>query len=72
MWSSPIGLENNFQRIEPEFCNEKRTATKKASKKAISICIDLMPETTKREVQTQMPYYFFPFRCGPFFVASQV
>ena len=60
------------QRIEPKFCNEKRTATKKALKKADSIHPGQAAEITEWVFQTGKPIMIFLFRCGFFFVASLV
>jgi hypothetical protein len=45
-----------LQWIEPQFCNEKRTATKKAFEIASFISIGHAPETSERVAQTQIPF----------------
>jgi hypothetical protein len=61
----------NFQQMEPQFCNKKSTATKKAPKITSFVCIDHPPETAKRMAQKteaihdfQLSSRFF-FRCKP-------
>ena len=59
-------------RVHWESRSEFYSVTKKALKSASFVYIDHPPEIAKRVEQKQKLCIIFLFRCGPFFVASQV